>query len=124
MKILVIDPNPLFLQAARNFIGALPGCECLTAASLRTAPGEAAARQADMALIDYSLRHADGENRVRRLKALAPALRVVLLTPGDAADYRNSCLAAGADDCAAKDALGSELPRLVAAQAARRKACA
>lgn len=124
MKILVIDPNPLFLQAAHNFIGALPACECITATSLQAALDQDA-WPADMALIDYSLRRAGGESAVLRLKALAPQARVVLMTPADAAAYRNSCLAAGADDCAAKDALGSEMPRLVSArEPALKKECA
>lgn len=118
MKVLVIDPSPLFLQAVRNFIGALPQGECLAAASLQEAFERKMAQQADLVLIDYTLRHKDGENMVRRLKALAPGARMVLLAQ-DAATYRNSCLAAGADDCAGKDALGDELPRLLAGCAAR-----
>ncbi|MBK6630979.1 MAG: response regulator transcription factor [Betaproteobacteria bacterium] len=120
MKILVIDKSPQFLQAARNFIGVLPACECLTAASLQEALGLEAARQADMVLIDYSLRSAGGESAARRFKALAPAARVVLLTE-DVAAYRDSCMAAGADECAAKDAIGRDLPRLVAHIGSNRK---
>jgi DNA-binding NarL/FixJ family response regulator len=121
MRILVIDPNPLFLQAARNYIGALPQCECLTAATLQEGFALQAARQAELVLVDYALRHQGGENRVRGLKALAPAARLVLLAE-DATAYRNSSLAAGADDCATKNALGSELARLLAPQT--RRACA
>jgi len=113
MKILVIDPNPLFLRAARNFIGALPRCECFAAASLDAALGLAAAREADLVLIDYSLRGDGAACAAPRLKTLAPAARVLLLT-GDAAAYRGSCLAAEADGCLARDSLGSELPHLVA----------
>lgn len=113
MKILVIDPNPLFLRAARNFIDALPRCECFAVASLDEALGLAAAREADMVLIDYSLRGERAACAAPRLKALAPAARVLLLT-GDAAAYRDSCLAAEADGCLARDSLGSDLPQLVA----------
>jgi DNA-binding NarL/FixJ family response regulator len=113
---MVIDPSPLFRRAARNFIGALPGCEGLVAASLGEALDSAAARDVGLVLIDWSLcRDADGAPR--RLRALAPAARVLLLTGEDAADYRQSGLAAGADGCLAKDALGRELPRIVAALA-------
>lgn len=121
MRILVIDPSPLFLKAARNFINALPACECATAASPQEAFEREAVQGAELVLVDYSLRHRGGENMVRRIKALAPAARVVLLAD-DAPAYRNSCLAAGADGCAAKDALDKELPRLLAGQP--RKECA
>ena len=117
MKILVIDPSPLFLRAARNFIGALPRCECVAAASLDEALGLAAAREADVVLIDYSLRGDAAEHAAQRLKALAPAARVLLLTE-DAATYRNSCLAAEADGCFAKDTLGNDLAQLVASHPA------
>jgi len=116
MKILVIDPSPLFRQAARNFIGALPRCECVAAGSLHEALGLALVRDADLVLIDYSLCRAGAESAPRRFKRLAPAARVLLLTE-DAADYRKSCLAAGADGCIAKDTLGRELPQLVAGMA-------
>lgn len=113
MKILVIDPSPLFLRAARNFIEALPCCECVAAASLDEALGKVVTRDADMALIDYSLRGAGAQGAAHRLKTLAPTARVLLLTE-DAAAYRNSCLAAEAHGCLAKDSLGSDLPPLVA----------
>jgi len=116
MKILVIDPSPLFLRAARNFIGALPRCECAVAASLDEALGLAATREADVVLIDYSLRGDGAQGAAHRLKALAPAARVLLLTE-DAAAYRNSCLAAEADGCLAKDTLGIDLPQLVTSHA-------
>ncbi len=117
MKILVIDPNPLFRQASRNFIAALPECECLVAASLQDALHQESTCQTEMILIDYALGHGDMEGALRALRARVPAARVVLLAE-DAAAYRDSCLAAGADDCADKNALGSELPLLLAGLAA------
>lgn len=118
MRILVIDPNTLFLQAARNFIGALPQCECFAAATLQEAFEQDALRRAELVLLDYSLRRRAGENLVGRIRMLAPAARVVMLA-GDAPAYRSLCLAAGADECIAKDALGHELPRLLASRAGR-----
>jgi DNA-binding NarL/FixJ family response regulator len=113
MKILVIDSNPLFLRATRNFIDALPRCECFVAASLDEALALAVAREANVVLIDYSLRGDRVAPAAQRLKALAPAARVLLLTE-DVAAYRDSCLAAEADGCLARDSLGSDLPQLFA----------
>lgn len=113
MKILVIDPSPLFLRALCNFINALPRCECIAAASLDEALGLAAVREVDLVLVAYSLRRAGAESAAHRLKALRPAARVLLLTE-DAAGYRSSCLAAEADGCLALDSLGADLPQLVA----------
>lgn len=48
MKILVIDPSPLFLRAARNFICALPRCECATVASPDETLGLASACEVDI----------------------------------------------------------------------------
>lgn len=117
MKILVIDPSQIFLRAACNFIDALPRCECVAAASPDEALGLPAVSEVDLVLIAYSLRRAGTESSAHRFKALAPAARVLLLTE-NAADYRNSCLAAEADGCFAKDTLGSDLARLVAGHAA------
>lgn len=111
MKILIIDPNPLFRRAARNFVSALPGCEAIAVASPHEALESAAMREAGLALIDYSLRGA--VRRLRSAAALAPVAQVLLLTE-DAADYRGSCLAAGADGCLVRDDLGHALPQLVA----------
>ncbi|MDK9702226.1 MAG: hypothetical protein OEL20_03740 [Sulfuritalea sp.] len=116
MKILVIDPSQIFLRAACNFIDALPRCECVAAASPDEALGLPAVSEVDLVLIAYSLRRAGTESSAHRFKALAPAARVLLLTE-NAADYRNSCLAAEADGCLAIDSLGSELPQLVASLA-------
>lgn len=113
MKILVIDPSPLFLRAVCNFINALPRCECVAAASLDEALELTAVREMDLVLIAYSLRRAGAESAALRLKALVPAVRVLLLTE-DAAGYRNSCLAVEADGCLATDSLASDLPPLVA----------
>ena len=124
MKILVIDPNPIFLRAAYNFIDALPRCECAAAASLTEALDLAATREADVVLIDYSLRGEGAQHAAPRLKALAPAARMLLMTE-DAASYRSSCLAAEADSCVAKDSLGHYLAQLVAGHAANcAKECA
>lgn len=117
MKILVIDPSTLFLRAVRSFIGALPRCECIFAASLDEALGLAATREADLVLIDYSLRGDGAEPAAHRLKVLVPTARVLLLTE-DAAAYHSSCLAAEADGCLVKDTLGVDLPQLVASHMA------
>lgn len=113
MRILVIDPSPLFLQAVRTFIGALPNCECMFAASLAEALDLAEAREVDLVLIDYALRGEGAELAAHRIKVLAPAALVLLLTE-DAATYRNSCLAVKADGCLAKDSFGTDMPQLVA----------
>ena len=113
MKILVIDPSQIFLRAACNFINALPRCECIAAASLGEALEQPAVQEANLALIDYSLRNADAKSAAHRVNALAPTALVLLLTE-DAADYSNSSRAAEADGCLAKDTLGIELPQLVA----------
>ncbi|MDT3736394.1 MAG: response regulator [Denitratisoma sp.] len=118
MKILVIDPNPLFRQASRNFIAALPECECLVAASLQDALDQDETRRSDMILIDYALGRRGAGCGMHALRTLAPAACIVLLAD-DAAAYRGSSLAAGADDCTGKDALGRELPRLLAGLARR-----
>lgn len=119
MKILVVDPSPLFLQAAHNFIASLPGCEAVLARSSDEALQQASAAHVDLVLLDYAERRAGGANLVHRIKSLVPPPMVVLLTPGDAAAYRTNCLRAGADASAAKDSLGSELPALVAGLALR-----
>jgi DNA-binding NarL/FixJ family response regulator len=117
MKILVIDPNPLFLRVVYNFIGALPSCECAVAASITEALHLAETREADVVLISYSLRGSAAEHSAPRLRELAPAAQVLLLTE-DAATYHDSCLAAEADGCLAKDTFGRDLARLVTGHAA------
>lgn len=114
MRILIADENPQFLKAAGNFLAALPGCETVLAASGEEALRLAPAQHFDLVLVDYALRKAGGINLIRQLRLLARPPLIVLLTPEDAQLYRAACLGQGADACAAKDALASEMPALLA----------
>ncbi|MBI3140504.1 MAG: response regulator transcription factor [Rhodocyclales bacterium] len=113
MRILVVDPNPLFLQAAANFLAALAGCETVLAGSGEEALRLAPTQQFDMVLLDYALGRADGVDLLRQLKLRAWPPLIVVLSPEDASAYRAACLEAGADACLAKASLGADLPALL-----------
>lgn len=95
-RILVLDPNPGFVDAATRFIERVPGC---------------ARAAADVVLLDLGLA---GLDLARRLKAGNPALEVIVMalfpTPELLAEARRAGIAA----VIAKESFADELPRALA----------
>jgi DNA-binding NarL/FixJ family response regulator len=95
-RILILDPNPGFVDAAARFVERLPGC---------------ARAAADVALVDLGLA---GLDLARRLKAGNPALDVIVMalfpTPELVAEARRAGVAA----VIAKETFADELPGALA----------
>jgi DNA-binding NarL/FixJ family response regulator len=110
MRVLLVDDDAEFRGMVRELLVRWPEVEIVA----ETADGEEAVRLADLhrpdvVLMDLMIRRMNGLEATRRLKALAPAVAVIILTVYDDEAYRLTALAAGAEAFLEKKALGVDL---------------
>jgi DNA-binding NarL/FixJ family response regulator len=97
VRVLTVDDQPLFRDAARAVITATPGFEALA----EVASGEDALAlldrlRPDLVLLDIHLSGIDGLETSRRLAAARPAPLVVLISADDDPVLRDAALENGA----------------------------
>jgi DNA-binding NarL/FixJ family response regulator len=103
MKVLLVDDSPYFLKAATRFLSGLDGI-----AAIATAGNGADAVQAvlddrpDLVLMDINMPGMSGLAAVRRIKAVRPDLRIVVVSLNESEDFQAAAESAGADGYIAK----------------------
>jgi DNA-binding NarL/FixJ family response regulator len=103
VRVLTVDDQPLFREAARAVIDATPGFEALEdVTSAEAALARVDELRPDLVLVDVRLPGMDGLEACRRLCALHPALVVVLLSADDDPVLRDTAREAGAAGFVAK----------------------
>ena len=93
-RVLVVDDEPP-IRELLSMVCAHEGWDVVTAGAGEPAITEARATRPDVVLLDRMLPDLDGLEVLRRLRADAPALPVVLVTARDSAEDRAEALAAG-----------------------------
>jgi DNA-binding NarL/FixJ family response regulator len=97
VRVLTVDDQPLFREAARAVVEATPGFEALEDVTSGEAALASVDRLApDLVLIDVRLRGMDGLETCRRVCATHPALVVVLLSADDDPVLRETAGESGA----------------------------
>lgn len=96
VRVLTVDDQPVFLEAARALVGMTPGFEMVG----ESADGEAAvelAREAhpDMVIIDQRMQGIDGIETARRMSALDPTAVIVLVSSADVQPLAEEAKASG-----------------------------
>jgi two-component system KDP operon response regulator KdpE len=90
--VLVVDDDPIF----RKLVVAMLSRTAAPLPAATLAEALAKAKDADAALLDLTLPDGRGADLVARLRAVAPALSIVVLSGEDDPAVRRACLAAGA----------------------------
>lgn len=113
VRTLLADDNLQLLKALSDVLADDPGFEVVAAV---TTGGEAALRardlQPDVAVLDVDM-PGGGADLVRDLKALSPALRVLIFSGRDDVDVVVSMLQAGASAFVTKGSLAGDFPTCV-----------
>ena len=103
MKVLLVDDSPRFLSAAQRFLSGIgPVGAVATARNGFDAVRAVMLDRPDLVLIDLNMPGMEGFAAVHRLKALDPALPVIVISLNECADFRAAAQAAGADGYIAK----------------------
>ena len=115
IRVLLVDDNPEFLEAATRFVATEPRIEVVgQALSGQEAVRETDKLQPDLVLMDYVMPDMNGIEATREIKIRAAVSRVVILTMHDLQEYRSQAEAAGADGFIAKADFGRDLLPLLA----------
>ncbi len=89
---LVIDDDPIF----RKLVVVMLSKSTAPTPAATLADALAQAKGADAAVLDLTLPDGRGADLVRRLRAAAPGLAIVVLSGEDSPEVRRACLEAGA----------------------------
>lgn len=110
IRVLLVDDHPLVREGIAARLGSEPGIEVVGEA------GDAASALAcvptlrpAIVLTDIGMKGVSGIELTRRLLALDPSLRVLVLSMYDSADYAQQALAAGARGYVLKDSPSAEI---------------
>jgi DNA-binding NarL/FixJ family response regulator len=95
--ILIVDDHAPTTTVLKDFLAAaLPACKLLTTASAEEAIGLCCVEQPHVVIMDIALPGVNGIEATRRIKALAPAVHVVMHSNYDMKIFHDECAAAGA----------------------------
>jgi DNA-binding NarL/FixJ family response regulator len=115
IRLLLVDDNPEFLEAATRFVATAPQISVVgQALSGRDAVLQVSTLCPDLVLMDYVMPDMNGIEATREMKAQDEVPQVVILTLHDLPEYRAEAEAAGADGFLAKADFGRDLLPLIA----------
>ena len=116
MRVLLIDDNPAFLQAAAALVRVWGDVELMVARSGEEGLARAAEEDPDLVLVDVVMPGLDGFETARRLKALPQPARVFVISLSDQPPYYRAAAQAGADGFVAKANLARVLAGLLGSE--------
>ncbi|MFI7482190.1 response regulator [Kocuria sp. M1R5S2] len=109
-RVLVVDDQPLMLEALKSFFSAEPGFEVIgTAANGREAVDRCLALDPDVVLMDMKMPVMDGIEATREIAARSPRSKVLALTTFSTLEFVVPALRAGAAGYLVKDARPDEI---------------
>jgi DNA-binding NarL/FixJ family response regulator len=110
VRVMVVDDEAIVRDGLRTIIDLEPDLEVVAeAANGVEALATAAEHQPDIALVDVQMPVMDGVELTRRLSALSPAPKVLVLTTFDRNEYVYEALRAGASGFLLKDVRRGQL---------------
>jgi len=110
VRLMLVDDHPLVRDGLRVRLEAVPGFSVVAeAGDAEAALAEARRAAPDLVLMDIGMKGVNGIEATRRLTAELPALRVVVLSMYDNAEYVREALHAGARGYLLKDQPAEEI---------------
>ena len=110
VRLMLVDDHPLVRDGLRVRLQAVPGLQVVAEAGNAAQALDAARRATpDLVLMDVGMKGVNGIEATRRLTAELPALRVLVLSMYDNAEYVREALQAGARGYLLKDRPAEEI---------------
>ena len=113
MRILLVDDNALFLTSAQRFLANIRAGAVTTAHTGLEALEQLGRERPDLVLMDLSMPGMNGLETTRRMKALDPGLRVVVVSLTDTPEFRAAAASAGAESFVAKQEFAARIVPLL-----------
>ena len=114
IRALLVDDYADFLESASQFLSTVPQMQVVGRARSGVEALQAVDRlHPDLVLMDLAMPCMGGLEATQRIKALAGAPRVVIITLYNNQGYRVAALAAGADGFMSKSEFGEDLVTLI-----------
>ena len=110
LRVVIVDDHALFRAGLRALLREMPGVQIIAEA----ADGDEAVtlvqkHRPDVVVMDISMKRVNGLDATARIKAGAPATRVIVLSMHDTEEYVAQALRAGASAYLLKDSAEPEL---------------
>ncbi len=110
VRILIVDDNARFRRRIREFLATEPDIQVVgEAADGREAIDKAIELEPDVVLMDVRMAGMNGFDATRRLVAVRPEMRIIILSRFDLQEYRDAAQASGACAYVAKRSLMDDL---------------
>ncbi|MBL7065874.1 MAG: response regulator transcription factor [Anaerolineae bacterium] len=110
IRVLIVDDSAGFRRRVKEFLAPEPDIQIVgEAGDGREAIEKAVELEPDVVLMDVRMAGMSGLDAIRRLAAVRPGVRVIVLSRFDMQEYRDAAQASGASDYVAKRALVDEL---------------
>ena len=113
MKILLVDDNALFLASAQRFLSNIQEVAVKTARNGFDALEHLKQERTDLVLMDLNMPGMNGLEATRRIKALDPAIRVVVVSLWDTPEFQAAAARAGAESFVAKQDFAAKIPPML-----------
>src|SRR5688572_10315045 len=114
MRILLVDDNMLFAASAQRFLSTFDSVEVVAVArGGREALDHLERQRADMVLMDLNMHGMNGLEATRRIKALDPGIRIIVVSLDDTEEFRSAATNAGAENFVSKQDFVMRLPALI-----------
>ena len=110
LRILLADDHVLFRAGMRSLLQSMPNVQIVAEANDGSeAVSLAGQHHPDVVVMDISMKALNGLDATAQIKTHSPAVRVIILSMHDTADYVNQALRAGASGYLLKDSTEPEL---------------
>ena len=108
-RVLIVDDHPIVRQGLRRLLEGEPDLEvCGEADAVRDAKALVRELRPDLVIVDISLKHGDGLELLKDIRAHFPTLPVLVLSMHDEALYAERILSAGANGYIMKHAASDQ----------------